>query len=245
MAANKINVLKTRDYTWKFKGKFSEDTATAVLKYKDDFDGWATRCPYYGEVHPDLPSFNLVEIDADKEAGEVIAVTLTYESYSFSAEIPGKPGSEEPTPRYSVRIAGREEHILTNPFADGLDDTELKALLAISNGTEDKDGGGSYAADVTTTEGLAILAKIRKGNVATKTGGLVYLERKVTDSLADINFTKLYKTGAPPGPVGGAATSWLYIGADADQSTDGLFYNLERQWEYSPDGWDADLYPPA
>jgi hypothetical protein len=244
-SVRKTNVLLTRDYTWKFKGKFSEDSATSVLKYKDDFDGWQTRCPLYGTAHPDLPGFVLIEIEADREPGDQIAVTLNYEVNSHTAEYPGKPGSEGATPRYSVSITGIEEHILTNAFASELDETEIKALLNISNGNEDKADNSKWEDDVTTANGLALLAKIRKGNVSVKSNSVIYTERKLIDGLDELNYANVNKREKPPGPVGGTATNWLFIGATADPSADGETWTMERQWQFSPDGWDTDLYPAA
>jgi hypothetical protein len=241
----KTNVLLTRDFTWKFKGRASEDSATSVLRYKDDFDGWQTRCPLYGEVHPDLPGFILTEIEADREPGDQISVTLNYEVNSFATEYPGKPGAEEATPRYSVSINEGEEHILTSAFADGLTDTERKALLNISNGSESKDGGGTWEADVSSTEGLSLLAKIRKGNVARIADTVVYSERKLATSLSALNYTNVNKRQAPPGLSGATATNWLYTGGGADPSESGDTWTITRNWKFSPDGWDTDLYPLA
>jgi hypothetical protein len=239
----KTNVLLTRDFTWKFKGKASDDNATSVLRYKDDFADWQTRCPLYGDPHPDLPDFKLTEIEADREPGDQIAVTLTYEANTFAVELPGKPGAEEATARYSASITGREEHILTNPFASELSETELKALLNISNGSENKDDGSAWDTDVTSENGIALLSKIRKGNVACKSNSVIYTERKLVNSLSEINYSAVNKRQSPPGPATGGAANWLYIGANADPSEDGETWTLERQWEFSPTGWDPDLYP--
>ena len=243
----KTNVLLTRDYTWKFKGKSSEDTATSVLRYKDDFDGWATRCPLYGEVHPDLPAFKLIEIEADREPGDQIAVTLTYEANSFSAEYPGRPGSSEATPRYSVSITSVDEHILSSDYAVDaeLSRKELDALQAISSGTMEKSDGSKYSLDITSDVATSLLAKIDKGNVDVKSNSLIYTETKLTDTLADLEFSNINKRERPPGDVPGGADNWLYIGANADPSTDGEAWTITREWQYSPNGWDEDLYPLA
>jgi hypothetical protein len=244
-SVRKTNVLLTRDYTWKFKGKSSEDSATSVLKYKDDFSGWQTRCPLYGDEHPDLPGFVLIEIDADREPGDQIAVTLTYEIQSFSAEYPGKSGSDEPTPRYSVAINEGEEHILTSKFAEPVEEAELKALLNISNGNENKEDGSEWQADVTSEPGLALLAKIRKGFISRISDTVVYTERKLADDLDKLDYGNINKRQKPPGPVGGTASNWLYIGGGADPSEAGETWTITRSWKYSPDGWDTDIYPLA
>ena len=235
----KTNVLLTRDYTWKFKGRISEDSATSVLRYKDDFDDWQTRCPIYGTVHPDLPGFTLTEIEADREPGDQIAVTLTYEVNSFTTEYPGKPGAEEPTPRYSVSINEGEEHILTSDFAEDLTEEQQDALMAIANGATDVQYPGSDDA------GISLMAKIKKGNVSIITTTLVYTERKLSTTLDDLKRINLNHREVPPGPIGGGADYWLYIGGTADPSETGDTWTITRNWKFSPSGWDTDLYPAA
>lgn len=246
MATNKINVDFTYDYTWEVEAAASEDKSTSVLKYKDDYDGWLTRCPAFGTEHPDLDGYLLAKIKASREPGDQIAVTCTYECTNYASDVPGRPGGEEPVSRFGVRVGGREEHILTNGFASTLTEKELKALYAISNGSEADEKNRKWETDVTSDTGLAILAKIRKGNTAYKTGGIIYFQRTTVDSLADLRYSKLFKIDDPPGSPGGATNGWLYLGGDLDPSADGATWAVEFQWEYSPDGWDTDLYsdPP-
>ena len=242
MAVRKTKVLKQLDYTWDFEASAKDNSPKSVLRYKDDFTGWASRCPLFGSEHPDLPGFLLVDIKASREPGDQIAVTLHYEANAFNADYPGREAADAAEPRYSVQIAGREEHILTYSFADPLTDAERKALLAISNGSETDDSGATWESQVTSAEGLAILAKIRKGNVAYKAGGLIYTERKLITALTELEYAKIGKIDNPPGPAGGQTNSWLYISASAEPTADGKAWQAEKQWEFSPDGWDEDLY---
>ncbi len=246
MSVRKTNVLKKNDSTWTYSASARDNKATATLAYKDDFAGWGSRCPLFGSVHPDLPGFLLSNISAAREDGDQIKVTLNYEVSGEGVEYPGRDPAADTPERYSVQIASREEHILTNSFCDPIPEAELKALYAISNGSEADESGAAYEDAVTSDEGLAVLAKIRKGNIAYKTGGLVYVARKTVEELTEINWSGIGKTSAPPGPAGAAAENWLYIGATAEPSDTGEYWTLERQWEFSPDGWDADLYttPP-
>lgn len=242
MAVNKLHVALARDYTWEFEGAQGEDKQKSVLKYKDDYDGWIARCPLYGSAHPDLTGFYLVGLKAAREPGDQIAVTCLYEANSWTSAYPGRPAGSAATARYAVRVNGRDEHILSNEFASGLAESELKALYAISNGNETDEAGKKWESLVTSADGLAILAKIRKGNVAYKTGGVIYIERKLVNALSSLRFTNLYKIDTPPGGVGGVTNGWLYLGGDLEPSPDGTTWQAEFQWEYSPDGWDADLY---
>lgn len=247
MAANKINVIKANDVTWEYEVSAGEDKPTASLSYTDDFAGWATRCPNVNSSHPDIPSLLLDKIKAKRLEGDQIKVDLFYVSMA-NAGVPGRPAqADEATAKYYVQVGGREEHILTNPFAAGLEQTELKALFAISNGTEKDENGNPYADLVTSANGLALLAKIYKGTVAYKAGTIIYGERKVIRTLADLELDTFGKRNMPPGSVGGGAANWLYISAAADPvSTNEVAWQADRQWEYSPDGWDEDLYtaPP-
>ena len=246
MPVNQTNVVLTHDVPWTFRAKASEQKATATLRYKDDFDGWATRCPLFGAEHPDLPGMFLTEIAADREGGDQIAVLLTYESSDGALDYPGRPEGGEVIYRYAADITDGEDHILTaSIYGDNLSATNLKALMAIANGSEQKSDGSNWADDVTGTLALGALAKIRKGVIARKSYSLFWVEKFTTSDLSDLNFTHIHKTEVPPGGVGGAAVNWLYVGASATETDDGGFYALERRWQYSPDGWDADLYPAA
>jgi hypothetical protein len=244
MSVRKTNLLKQNDATWTYSASARDGKASATIAYKDDFQGWASRCPFFGSAHPDLPGFVLKEISAAREEGDQIKVALNYEVASESTEYPGRDPSAENPEIYSVQISSREEHILANSYCDPIPEAELKALYAISNGSKTDDAGAAYEDSVTSTEGVAVLAKIRKGNVAYKTGGLIYVARKTVKNLDEVNWAGIGKYSAPPGPAGADPENWLYIGATADPSDTGKFWTLERQWEFSPDGWDEDLYAP-
>lgn len=243
MSARKTNVVKTFDSTWEYEITSTEDKPKAELSYTDDFVGWASRCPKLNSAHPDISALKLEKIKASRLDGEQIEVKLSYSSMATSG-VPGKPDeSGAVTAKYYVQINSREEHILTNSFADGLSETELTALYALSNGTEADKDGNAYKDSVTTSTGLAILEKITKGNVAYKAGSLIYGERKVITNLSSLNYATIGKIDTPPGPVGGGANAWLYVSASAEPApTDEVAWQMDRQWEFSPDGWDTDLY---
>jgi len=243
MSANHLNVVKQHDYTWKFKASAGDNKATAVLRYQDAFSGWASpsRCPSFGDVHPDLEGFFLTDLEADREEGEKISVTCTYELRSNTVDYPGRSAGD-PVALYSVQMAGGEEHILTSTFAAPVLEAERKALLAISNGSETDESGATWESQVTSDIGLSLLAKIRKGNVAVKIGSLIYTERKLITSLTELEYDKLGKIDNPPGPAEAGDENWLYISATADPDKNGTTWQAERQWQFSPEGWDPDLY---
>lgn len=250
MASNKINVALAYDTPWEYEGTQGSDKATATLKYKDDFSGWATRCPAYGTAHPDLTGFTLARIKASREPGDQIAVTLIFEANDFATDLPGRPGGEAANPRYSVRVSGREEPLLTIPkigddLLSGLAEIEIKALNAIANGQETDESGAQWETQITSDPGLYLLQRIRKGNTAYKTGGVVFVERRLIKTLTDLRYASLYKIDTPPGPyadICNVENAWLYLGGDIEPAPDGASWFAEFQWELNPDGWEVPIY---
>jgi hypothetical protein len=238
----KRNVVKTITSEWKYSIGASDQKATASGSYKDNFEGWTDRCPLLGSEHPDIPNMILINIDASREDGDVIKIDLKYESNQLA--MPGRPGGSETIKRYAVELSNGEEHILTHTRYEDLDEIERTALFNISNGTETGENG-AYANAIKSDLGLECLAKIKKGNVARKNAGVIWVEKFITEDLSDINFPNFNKTELPPGGVGGAAENWLYIGTGAIEEAAGEIYSIEKRWEYKADEWDEDLYPAA
>jgi len=245
MSENLINVTKTFDSTWEYEVSAGEDKPTAQISYKDKFQGWASRCPLVNSSHPDIPPLKLEKIKAKREEGGRVKVDL-FDVALTNAGVPGRaPESASVTAKYYVQVANREEHILTNSFASEVSEEELKALYAISNGTVADENGVAYDSVIVSETGLALLAKIRKGNTHYVAGTIIYGERKVITSLSELNLSLYGKQDMPPGGVGGGASNWLYISASADPvNTDEVAWQADKQWQYSPEGWDDDLYAP-
>jgi len=246
MAENLISVDKTYDPTWEYEVSAGEDKPTALISYTDKYEGWASRCPLVNSDHPDIGALKLDKIKASRQPGGLIKVDLSYVG-SANAGVPGKsPDSEEATAKYYVQVSGREEHVLSNKYAENLETEEITALYAISNGTLADENGTAYESQITSDVGQSLLAKIKKGNTHYTTGSITYGQRKVIKSLEDLEVLKFGKQYKPPGPVGGNAKNWLYISASADPaSTDEVAWQMDRQWMFSPDGWDDDLYAPS
>lgn len=247
MSVNKVNVVKTNGVDWEYEVSAGEDKPTGFITYTDDFLGWASRCPLVNSAHPDIPGLKLERIKAKRIEGDQIKVDLFYVAMAFQG-VPGKPDqSENATAKYYVQVNSREEHILSNPYAAGLDSTEREALFAISNGTLEDGGGNKYEVAVTSTEGVELLEKIKKGNVSYLLGTIIFGQRKVIKNISELNIENFGKRNKPPDPpgisLGGTLANWLYTSAAADPvPTDEVAWQADRQWTYSPEGWDEQLY---
>lgn len=246
MSVRKTNVIKAFDSSWDYSISAGDDKATAHLSYKDDFVGWASRCPFLNSEHPDLPGLKLSTIKASREDGEQVVVKMDYVSLGTNGA-PGKPPTAdgEATAKYYVVMNSSDEHILTSGYASALSETERQYLYAISNGSMEGENGQKLSDLVTSDLGKSLLEKITKGNVSFRMGGVVYGQKRVITSLATLNFPKLGKIDTPPGPVGGSTGRWLYISASAEPvPTDEVAWQADFQWQYSPltGGWDNDLY---
>lgn len=245
LLVKKHSFKKTVTSDWKYSAKLGEDKATASGSYKDDFQGWASRCPSFKTEHPDLPGMVLIEIDANREEGDTIKVDLKYESSAASAQYPGRPKDPTKQKRYAIEISSGEEHILSaDIYGDNLDRAELEALMAIANGPGSKEELEDLKAQITSELGLNALAKISKGNISRRNSGLIWVEKSVTDDLADVEFAKIDTIQTPPGLPNPVEGKWLYRGTPAVETAEGGFYELEKRWEFTSlaGGWDTDLY---
>ena len=246
MSAKHTNVKKTPESDYKFDVAEGDQKARVTGSYKDAYEGWKTRCPLLKSPHPDDATMGLVKISAAREDGNVIKVSLEYESYTWEATYPGRPASDERIKRYDCELSTTEEPLLTNGRFAELGDGERVALANLLNGQETKEGGGSWADDVTSELGLHALAKVRKGISAYLEPGFVWIERYVTENLEDLEMTKCGEIMDPPGPrpAPGSERNYLYLGATASNTDDGEKWNVERKWRLSGKGkWD-DLYYP-
>lgn len=245
MSVRKIDLTRTHTPVWTYRVRLGENKPSATLEYVDDFDGHASRMPELGSAHPDLDGLVLVEIDSSREEGSQIRVRLNYETYSIGASYPGRPSSEDPVKRYDFEIPTGEEPLLASPFFADLTAVERAAVQNIINGTENKEGGGTYAEDLTSELGAAVLEKIRAGTTHYLEPGFVWVERFNTPTLSDVEITKVGEIMDPPGPRPnpGEFRDYLYLGATGRNSEDGNTWEVERRWQLSGKGkWDADLY---
>jgi hypothetical protein len=244
----KKQVTKTITSDWKYSVGAGEEKATLTGSYKDDFAGWGDRCPLLNSASADIAGMVLVHISASREEGDIVKVELKYEATLHSSTYPGRDPAGGIIKRYALAGSDGEEHILTHSRYEDLPEEEIKALFAISNGTEGKDEGGAYADDVTSELGIECLAKIRKGTVARKSTGMVWVEKFNTSDLNDLDRGNINKTMLPPGKAvdfGGEAKNWLYLTPNATEEAEGNVFAIEKRWEYSADGWDLEMYPPA
>jgi hypothetical protein len=239
---NKLNVRKTRDSTWDYECKADSAIATLDVAYTDDAATWVPRCPLLGSEISDIPGLLLQRVKAAKMDGDQIRVVLHYEGTSRKA--PGRDPEAEPVKRYDVEMSPGEESILAHPKYAALTEVERRGLLSIINGVEVDMVGCAWENALTGELAMNALLKIRKGFVAYLKNGTTYVERSTTESLADMHFTLACKKDNPPGPVAPMPGHWLYLGASASNSADGLSWSLERRWRYSEDIWD-EIYDPV
>ena len=243
MAANKINVRKTRDSTWEYEVKADDAVATLDLAYTDDSAGWAARCPMLGSGCDDIPGLELQRIKTAGLDGGQIRIALHYEGTSSKA--PGRNPDAPAVTRYDVEIATGEENLLTHPYYDDLTELERRGLLSIMNGNELDDAGSPWSVALTSALALHALARIRKGFVSWLKPSVIYVERSTITTLADLNFLTVGKKESPPGPVAAMPGHWLYLGATATNAADGLSWSRERRWRFSDTEWDSLYDVPA
>lgn len=238
-------ITKTELKGWKFTASSGDEKAKSSGYYHDSQEGWVSRVPLFGSEDPYIPSLRLVDISAEDEEGGIMKVTLSFESASGTT-YPGRPEGAERIRRYSVSTSEGEEHILTHArYGENLDAAELRALMAIANGSEGKDDGSSYEDDITSELGVEVLAKIRKGTIARKAFTMSWLEKSTSENLADIEYSRIHKWYKPPGGVGGEAENWLYAPPNVNETAEGGVYEFEKRWDYSPEGWDEQMYKPS
>lgn len=245
-----INVVKTESFDWDFEISSGSDRATGTVNYTDNRKGWKKRVPMLNSRHPELSALLLKKIKAKGLEGDLVAVTLSYESNDTDASMPGTgDGPRKPNKKYGGEYSDIEEPLLTNKrYAAVLSDAEKMALTEIMNGNIYKDEAGKdlWEKAVISERGKECLAKIRKGTQSVIQQGFIWVEKLTIKSLAELNLDKIGKIDAPPG---GAPTppgrNYRYMAPRFDPNEDGETWAAERRWQLSgPGGWDPQLYGP-
>lgn len=252
MAVTHINVKKTEGVLWEFELEVGSNTVSCAGEYTDDYKDWLKRCPEANSAHPDFPALKLKKIKGKRQPGDLITVSLTYESNNPDADYPGREKGK--IKRYSIRPNAGEEPFLTFHKLDDLEDASREAigeLLASSRTKEDFEkaiGTVGLSGPDSTLATLAI-GKIRKGIEAYKHAGIVWVERFTSSDINDLECDKFYTIdtavpGNPPTLSDGA--NWLRIPGTAEPNEDGETWEIERMWEASlRGGWDDWFYGSA
>lgn len=246
----KTNCIPVQDYTWTYKVRFGDSKIRSRLRYKDDYQQWQTRVPLEGSAHPDIPGLALIEIDAEKEEGDLISVVLDYESADWNASYPGRATSEKSQERFSSRVTLNDEPLFTFPEFDLLSEEAQTALVAYANSQRTQDDYNEALSLLTSTEEVAFLTALRKGQEAWRAPGVIWVRKRIVKSLSEIPFEKVGKIDVPPkDPNGFPATegdyNWMYLPPDFEQSADGKTYELTEYWEKSyKGGWVEFFYAP-
>lgn len=249
MSVRKTNVLKTRDHTWEYEATAKDDKAKSVLKYKDDFAGWASRCPKFYSAHPDIPGMMLVDIKAKKQEGEQIEVTLGYEVMDWTAEYPGRTPGETGTSRYYMDPSLSDEPILTfYKFADLSDD--MKAALRDYQASDRTDSDYNTCNGIVGGDenALAFLDAMANGQESWRAPRVVWVRKRSVKNLNQIAFDKIGKIDDPPqdkdnNPETPEGYSWMYLAPIVTPSADGQTYDVEERWERSDEGgWNTFFY---
>lgn len=249
MSARKTNVLKTRDHTWEYEASAKDDKAKAVLKYRDDFSGWASRCPKFYSAHPDIPGMQLVDLKAKKLEGDQIEVVLYYEVMDWTAEYPGRTPGDAATKRFYMDPSLSDEPILTfHKFAD-LDSTMQAALRDYQASDRTGDDYNTCNGIVGGDENaLAFLVAMDKGQESWRAPRVVWVRKRSVKNLNEIDFDLVGKIDEPPTDKDGNPTTpegynWMYLAPIVTPSADGQTYDAEERWERSDEGgWNTFFY---
>lgn len=243
--ATHINIDQVTEAPFELDIQAGSDKATLATEYTDAYDGWKSRCPRFGSQHPEEPTFYLVSIKASREGGGMIRVKLGYEAHTAN-QWPMPPAGGT-TKRYAGEPTLEEVSILASDYASAIADSERIALQQIINGEVTKEDGTDWADDVSSTEGLAVLAKVRKGITSVLEPGFQWVETFITTNLSDFELGNIGKIETPPGSApSGGSRNYLRMPGNFRMTEDGSAWQMEKRWQMSgKTGWDTDLYDTA
>lgn len=242
MSSVQINTIQTFDYKWSYKAALSDDKVSSVLKYKDQFQGWLARTPAFKSAHPDILGLKLVEIDAEREEGGLIAVTLKYEA--SAASIPGFDNDARPS-KYHLEPTLSDEPILTFHKIQDWDDDVKQALRDFLNSDRlaadyNKALG---AVGLANNDAITVLSAIADGQESYLNPQVIWSRKKQIASLSSVPLDKIGKIDIPPGDAPTPDnTNWLYLAPLISQNPEGSF-ELEERWQRSYEGgWKEFFY---
>lgn len=241
---NAGTTTKTEGVLWHFHFELGSTKVTAKGVYRDQYENWMNRCPTPGSPHPDIPALSLKEIDANRIEGDLIDVNLGYECNDPDAQT-GRGGGK--IKRYHMEPGAGEEPLLTNDLFKDLSETEQEAANGLINSGKTKADFETAKTALTSAAALKLLSKVRKGVEAYRNPSLVWIERFTTNTLNDVELSKILKTTSnPPGnaPAPGENRNYLRLPPLVSPHDDGKTWDIENRWELSLKGkWDPDIYP--
>lgn len=245
----KINVIPTADYTWEYESEAGDSKVKSTLKYKDNYSGWIERVPEENTEHPDIPGMKLIKIKASREEGDIIAVTLSYESTDYEITYPGRPARETSLERFLADPNLNDEPLLTHPKFSALAAEYQEAISEYSNGDRTEEEYATAAAICTDeTTGLPFLEALRKGQDSWRSPNVIWSRKRIVKSLTEIPFASIGKiTSVPKDPENKPADvegyNWMYLAPDLANTADGLAYEVTEYWERSLEGgWNTYFY---
>ncbi len=248
----KNNALLTEGALWTYEIKSGDSKAKSVISYKDDYQGWETRCPHEGSEHPDIKNLALVKINAAREEGDLITVNLTYESANWKTDVPGRSSGEKSQERFLARPSLNDEPLFTHPKFKELSLEAQQALLTYqaSERSESDYADATLVITDPLNEGV-FLEAVKSGQDSWRAPQFIWSRKRIIEKIADIDLAKIGKIDAPPkDPNGDPATpadhNWLYLAPDISHSADGKSYEIEEHWHLSyKGGWDPYIYGPT
>jgi hypothetical protein len=249
----KVGVIPTADYTWEYDSEAGDSMVKSTLRYKDNYSGWIERVPEENTEHPDIPGMKLVKIKAIREEGDLIAVTLSYESTDFETAYPGRPAREASLERFLADPNLNDEPLLTHPKFAALDPEYQEAISEYANSDRSEEDYATAAAICTdAATGLEFLNALRKGQDSWRAPNVIWSRKRIVKSLSEIPFASIGQiTSVPKDPDNKPADvegfNWMYLAPDLANTADGLAYEVTEYWERSyQGGWNAYFYaPPA
>lgn len=247
----KIGIIPTQDYTWTYELQSGNDKIKSTLAYKDDYKGWESRVPFEGSEHPDIRGLFLVSIKAAREEGDLIKVTLGFESSDWDSDYPGRLRREKSTERFRVEPSLNDEPILSFKKAAALSKAIKGALNKyLSSERSDADYDTALAAMDGNADAIALLDAARENQDSWRSPQVIWVRSRTVKSLSDIPFASIGKIVTPPQDVNGFPNSvegynWMYLAPDISHSADGLSYDVEERFQRSYEGgWKSFFYAP-
>jgi hypothetical protein len=245
----KVSVIPVQDYTWTYNIKAGDSKVKSELRYKDDFKDWGSRCPVEGSEHPEIANLVLIEIKAAREEGDVISIHCSYESANPDATYPGRPDpSEKSQERFHSDPSLNDEPLLSHPQFKALLGPEKQALITYQNSARTEEDYDKAKETELGDTAIFFLDAIAEGQDSWKAPQMVWIRKRIIQTLNEIDIDKIGKIDNPPKDTNGHPNTpdgrnWLYLAPDIAHTANGLAYEVVEYWQLSYEGgWKEFLY---